>query len=240
MKWADDHGNVHIRFVSRPEIISHYFSKSNNIDTHNQLHQFELGLEKKWVTHDAYFRVMTTIFGFNNTDAYILCDYHGLLGKYHTRPSIVEFTSALAHQLIHYFDEGNPEDFRSTPAINIEHNTNDNQVSDLSATASTDSELTLRLMTDKYGKLHCLKRYQITTDSKGRRHTKARECTICKLDTNTKRNMSCFCCLCCPYEPAYCTPSNRSDGHDRDCYAQHINDINVKFEQEEAHRKYME
>jgi hypothetical protein len=240
MKWADDHGNVHIRHVSRPQVISHYFSKSNNIDTHNQLRQFELALEKKWVTHDAFFRIMTSIFGINNTDAYLLCDYHGLLGTHHTRPSIVEFTSALSYQLIHYFDDGVPEDFRSTPTLQLADNVNDPPISDLSAGPSTESEDSIRPIKDKYGRVHSLKRFEVTTDSKGRRHTKARECAICKVDPNTKRNMSCFYCSSCPNEPAYCTPSTRTNGHERDCYAQHISDINEKYDKEEAHNKLIQ
>jgi hypothetical protein len=106
MKWTDDYGPVHIREVAHPQVISEYFSKSNSIDTHNQLRQFELALGNKWVTKDPYFRIMTTIFGFNNTDTYFLASYHGLLGTYQYKPTVVEFTGELSYQFLHYFDKG--------------------------------------------------------------------------------------------------------------------------------------
>jgi hypothetical protein len=50
MKYTDGYGNVCSRLVERPEIISNFFAHSNAIDTHNQLRQANLALEKKWLT----------------------------------------------------------------------------------------------------------------------------------------------------------------------------------------------
>jgi hypothetical protein len=36
MKYTDDHGNVCVRLVERPDIISKFFLDSNTIDKHNQ------------------------------------------------------------------------------------------------------------------------------------------------------------------------------------------------------------
>lgn len=47
MKWADEHGNINVRHVPRPEVISHFFQHSNSVDVHNHLRQYCLKLEKK-------------------------------------------------------------------------------------------------------------------------------------------------------------------------------------------------
>ena len=47
MKFSDTHGNVHVRLVDRPAVISEFFGNSNVVDKHNQARQYELALEKK-------------------------------------------------------------------------------------------------------------------------------------------------------------------------------------------------
>jgi hypothetical protein len=46
MKYTDNYGNLCKRYVDRPQIISNFFATSNVIDTHNQLRQDSLKLEK--------------------------------------------------------------------------------------------------------------------------------------------------------------------------------------------------
>jgi hypothetical protein len=46
MKYTDTFGNVCTRYVDRPQVISIFFAGSNVIDTHNQLRQDSLKLEK--------------------------------------------------------------------------------------------------------------------------------------------------------------------------------------------------
>ena len=62
-KWKDDNGNTMTRDVAHPQVISKYFANSNVIDVFNQARQFDLRLEKHWVTEDGYFRLITTLFG---------------------------------------------------------------------------------------------------------------------------------------------------------------------------------
>jgi len=81
MKFSDSHGNVHVRLVDRPSVISEFFERSNAVDKHNQARQYELGLEKKWETRDPYFRLSTTLNGFNVTDAWKLSLHHLLFTK---------------------------------------------------------------------------------------------------------------------------------------------------------------
>ena len=45
-KFPDKYGNVCMRHVARPQIISNYFRFSNQVDLHNQARQFDLALEK--------------------------------------------------------------------------------------------------------------------------------------------------------------------------------------------------
>ena len=79
MKWTDECGNVNVRKVPRPEVISKFFQYSNSVDTHNHLRQSCLRLEKKWVTTDCWFRLMTTLIGITTVDTFRLARYHGLL-----------------------------------------------------------------------------------------------------------------------------------------------------------------
>ena len=78
MKYATDNGNVGVRWVDRPDVISKYFAGSNAVDKHNHVRQFELGLEKCWITHNPYFRLFTTLLGINVVDCWKLSSYHGL------------------------------------------------------------------------------------------------------------------------------------------------------------------
>ena len=55
MKLTDDHSNVHVCKVPRPELVSFFFEHVNAVDVHNHLRQFCLKLEKKWVTQNPYF-----------------------------------------------------------------------------------------------------------------------------------------------------------------------------------------
>ena len=54
-KWKDDNQNTQVRRIPQPEIIGRYFKCSNLVDIHNQARQYELGLEKHWVTHSGWF-----------------------------------------------------------------------------------------------------------------------------------------------------------------------------------------
>lgn len=63
-----------IRQVDRPEVISLFFQHSNSVDRNNHDRQFELALEKKWITQDCYFRLTTTMYGLGVTDSkYLMC-----------------------------------------------------------------------------------------------------------------------------------------------------------------------
>jgi hypothetical protein len=81
MKFPDEYGNINIREISRPEVVSAYFNDSNCVDVHNQLRQYALKLEKKWVTTNPYFRLHTTLTGINVVDCFQLATFHELIGR---------------------------------------------------------------------------------------------------------------------------------------------------------------
>jgi hypothetical protein len=65
MKFADVNGNIFMRYVDRPEVVSKFYDASNIIDVLNHLRQSSLAIEKKWVTHSGYFRIHTSLIGIN-------------------------------------------------------------------------------------------------------------------------------------------------------------------------------
>jgi len=62
MKYTDSYGNICTRLVDHPDMISKFFATSNTIDTHNQMCQFNLALEKKVVNKKSL------LSPFNNID----------------------------------------------------------------------------------------------------------------------------------------------------------------------------
>ena len=94
-QFPDKYGNVCQRHVACPKILSHYFQHSNCVDLHNQARQFDLALEKKWVTQNAYFRLYTTMIGMTVVDAW---KHHRIgMGK---PPTIKEYANVMAADMI--------------------------------------------------------------------------------------------------------------------------------------------
>ena len=109
-RFPDKFGNVCSRYVARPSIIASYFKYSNVVDLHNQARQFDLALEKKWVTHNGYFRLFVTILGMSVIDALKVFVHrerkkHFSKRKDHST-SVGEFVDELVAYLI---DEGKME-----------------------------------------------------------------------------------------------------------------------------------
>ena len=99
-KWKDDNGNTMTRDVAHPQVISKYFSNSNVIDVFNQARQFDLRLEKHWVTEDGYFRLITTLFGIVITDCWKGYSYHLPTNHRHKGLEIKEFARLLTRDLL--------------------------------------------------------------------------------------------------------------------------------------------
>ena len=100
-KWKDEFGNTMTRDIPRPQVISKYFSNSNIIDIFNQARQFDLRLEKHWVTEDGFFRLVTTLFGIVLTDCWKGYSYHLPMNHRHKGIEIEEFARLLTRDLLH-------------------------------------------------------------------------------------------------------------------------------------------
>ena len=81
MKFTDSYGNIVTLFIDHPEVVSTFFKMSNAIDTHNQLCQDLLQLEKKWLTKNPFFCLTTTLIAINVTDAFLLSNHHKLINS---------------------------------------------------------------------------------------------------------------------------------------------------------------
>ncbi len=77
MKYTDGFGNLCQQEVERSNL--NFFADSNTIDSHNQVRQSNIALEKKWLTKDPFFRLMTSLIGICVTDSWKLVDYHKLI-----------------------------------------------------------------------------------------------------------------------------------------------------------------
>ena len=94
--FPDTNGNACIRQVSCPQNVSTYFRFSNQVDLHNQARQFDLALEKKWITQESYFRLCTILVGMDVIDA---CKG---LKMQDTKPTVYAFFDILAKDMLDY------------------------------------------------------------------------------------------------------------------------------------------
>ena len=114
-RFPDKFGNVCVRHVARPEVISLYFQVSNKVDLHNQARQYELKLEKKWVTPNPYFRLYTTLIGITVTDA-----WKCLRTKNKLFETITGFSNVLCSDII---DTANGMQSTTLPQVTITNST---------------------------------------------------------------------------------------------------------------------
>ena len=101
-RYPDNYGNLHVRKVPRPDVLSTYFSYCNAIDVHNQSRQHDLALEECWVTGDPYFRLCTTMIGITVTDSWKLMKYHS---KKWNDERIVSFANRLCFNILFETDK---------------------------------------------------------------------------------------------------------------------------------------
>ena len=93
----DKFGNLHVRKVPPPDVLTSYFSKCNVIDVHNQSRQHDLAIEESWVTSEPYFRLCTTIIGIVVTDAWKLVRFHS---KKWSNERIIAFSNRLCYSIL--------------------------------------------------------------------------------------------------------------------------------------------
>ncbi len=106
IRFPDQYGNLRFRNIPRPGIVNLYYQYNNKIDVHNNFRQNFLGLEKKWITLNPYFRMLTTIIGVDVVDCYYLALHHNLMAPLRNStvggapPSIQQFAGVLSTQLL--------------------------------------------------------------------------------------------------------------------------------------------
>jgi len=131
MKFTENFGNIQVRDVDRPAIISKFVQESNCVDKYNQARQSELVLEKKWLTDNAHFRLFTTMIGISATDTWKLAAFHWLLSYIQEKNNtILSFAGILAKQLLTLATQ---IERREDITFNM---TNDESVSDISGISS--------------------------------------------------------------------------------------------------------
>ena len=217
MKYTDDHGNVCVHLVDRPDVVSRFFADSNLVDKHNQVQQDELGLEKCWVMLNPYFRLTTMIVGIHVVDCWKLAAYHKLIKQ--DEMGISKFAGILGLQLITLaktlsaLDDENIQILPSVVTVGSgrsEHNT-----SSVSNSASNPDEATVvRSLIDANGCTHHQVKYPVTVNRKGtKKYTKTRACKLCE---DSRKLTGYYCHLC---NLSFCCPTKLGD---RDCFAAHV------------------
>jgi hypothetical protein len=233
MKFPTEFSNVGIRLVDRPDVVSKYFAQSNCIDKHNHVRQSELALEKRWVTHDPFFRLHTTIVlvGMNVVDCWKLAGYHGLFDGLpsnqhrlpdHTMP-IKKFAGVLSFQLLLFANTLKTSSSISVPFTVITEESEPASSLDnfgSSPTTGTNHSM-LSSYTDANGFLHRPIPFQSTKHG-SRRGIKPRRCFYCRVEG--KPNSGGWARHSCSHcNKAYCCPGPRNDG--RNCFRLHVEDI---------------
>ena len=102
-RFPDRFGNVCIRHVARPQVVPNFFKYCNVIDLHNQVRQFDLALEKMWVTQNGYFRLYATMLGMTVTDLWKTMSKS--FYKSNRQYTITKFADILARDQISIFSE---------------------------------------------------------------------------------------------------------------------------------------
>jgi hypothetical protein len=232
MKYTDSFGNICTRNVDRPQVVSNFFAGSNVIDTHNQLRQDSLRLEKRWITQNPWFRLATTYVGICVTDAFLLCNYHRVINiskkgieDQENKISIQRFAGILTNQLIQYANKigtGNssrflPEDDAGFTMSVPETLTDFSSPTLTTSLAITTGKNVIRSCTDSNGITHFLVKYDVTQDPSGRKRTKMRKCKLC-LERGKRRDVGQY-CFSCGESYSLCN----SEG--RDCFNEHVKSI---------------
>ena len=88
--------------IKQPQMIKLLYSRFGAVDSHNQLRQGILELEREWLTHHWFQRVFATMFGIIVADAYYAYKYEfSSINAMGAEPlSFSKFIDVLAHELI--------------------------------------------------------------------------------------------------------------------------------------------
>ena len=197
-KWRGVNGEMMVREVPHPHLISQYFKHSNAVDTHNHLRQGELGLEKQWVTHDGFFRIITTLFGIVVTDAFLVYRHQLPTGHHHKNLSIKRFSDMLCSDLLHNnFPSVVPDDSVFLPADDENKNKHERRKSRHSPRNNQQSNLPYCEPSDCFLQETCVKIKEGGTTRRKRRLCEIGLCAASNIQQKKKRTSK-VCSLCSP------------------------------------------
>jgi hypothetical protein len=222
MKFCNEHNNACVRKVERPAIVSQLFDYSNCIDSHNNVLQLELGLEKRWFTRDLLFCLHTNLTGMTVTDVWRLSQYQKLNSNSTDEDgfnvlTIKKFTGVLANQLIKitmFCDTASDPLLLPTAASR-----SSSVVSPLTSDDSTASSFTFTQaeFIDIMGAHHAPSLIPMTKQKSGKKHCHQHHCQWCK----TKHGkLHCTVWTCHTCTRTFCMPTGNNDG--RTFFALHV------------------
>ena len=145
--WINENNNHFFRDVPRPQVCAIYFGDSNIIDILNSQRQYDLKLEKLWLTQDGYFRMMTSVFRLVVVDMHNAYQHHLSCGHRHKKSTLLEIVSMLALDCLTNSHEDNLDglwsvrDVRKTRGVPQTITQNTNGSSEVSSLASLDMTL---------------------------------------------------------------------------------------------------
>jgi hypothetical protein len=242
-RFLDDHDNLISRPVDRPELISTYFQRSNGIDKHNQARQFELRLEKHWRTHNAWFRLVTTMIGVIVTDAWKGYKHAFQGHQIDEELTLTDFADRMSYELIHNnFATGGEnsvtilsplESCRRSPRLLQQRIKDYDDVVERNLVVEI-SDATVSPLTNGLSKSTISKKVRedaiwmqllelhkhVQQDSKEATGRKIRRhCSVCKSKTGW------YCVPC----KMYCCPELKNSKTPRNCYKEHILEAHPSF-----------
>ncbi len=91
---------LYYREIQRPNAVQIFFDAFSTIDVHDHLRQGSLAIEKAWVTHTWWHRVLGTVFGMCVVDAYRAYEHEATSFGNGTH-DFTRFIDVLAFQLVH-------------------------------------------------------------------------------------------------------------------------------------------
>ena len=229
-----------IRYDNRPQVIDEFFNDSNSIDSNNHLRQFELALEKKWVTQDPYFRLTTTKIGIDVTDSWMLMNHHDLFPAFvvnryavtnQRKVPMKAYAGILGGQLIELADRMEREEEERENEDTERTIANDDTTNDINDSREQILQQPINTITynDRQGKIihNCIK-IRDYIDGNCINHGLAKFPVAIERINNRKRRLAKQCSHCKKLTTCFCTHCMKpmchslTNMHSRTCFVDHI------------------
>jgi Transposase IS4 len=235
-RWRDTNHHGRHRDVKRPSIVSFFFLHSNSIDRHNHARQFELRLEKFWVTANGYFRIFTTIAGINATDAWKAYRYQLPVNHADKTMTILKFCDIMTKEML---ENKLPANVESDMAQNLplvgqlltfgEHGTLVTDVSSLTTPGKSKGSMSVDMCYTIASTHKAVLRSLTLHDSGKHKRARRTKCTICS-SNNRKNIQTSYECVIC--NVGLCRDgSGKSPNEARNCETEHQNEVRKRTAQ---------